>query len=151
MNRIKSFLRCIIYFLIISSFSKVNLQAQLHVGTYGFAAVGIGGPITDNIDLEGKLFANSFFNELGFEGAVMFDLRPGSFHQFSIGGGFNVDLFENDSELGIVFPFELEIYPLTSFRRLALLIELAPQYLVLEDNIALRHLWGIRYYFKDPN
>ena len=127
-----------------------NVAAQFHLGTYSFAAVGIGGPVTDRIDLEGKIFANTRFSELGFEGAVMFDFRPGSFHQFSAGGGFNVDLFENDSELSLVFPVELEIYPLTSFRRLSLLIELAPQFYFTADELVLRHMWGVRYYFKDP-
>ena len=79
----------------------------------------------------------------------MFDLNPGSFHKVSAGGGFNVSLFDGD--LSILLPVELEIYPLTSFRRLALLIELAPQFYISEDEVLLRHLWGVRYYFKDPS
>ena len=129
---------------------STDLMGQFHLGTYSFAAVGIGGPITDNIDLEGKLFANTRITDIGFEGAVMFDLKPGSFHQFSAGAGFNVGLFEGDSEVSIVFPVELEIYPLTSFKRLSLLIELAPQFYITADEVVLRHMWGVRYYFKDP-
>ena len=126
-------------------------SAQLHVGTYSFAAVGIGGPVTDNIDLEGKLFANTLFSEVAFEGLVLFDLRPGSFHQFSAGAGFNANPFDDDSGISLLFPVELEIYPLTSFRRLSLLIELAPQFYITEDELILRHMWGVRYYFKDPS
>lgn len=125
-------------------------NAQFHLGTYSFTAVGIGGPITENINLEGKVFANRPFSDLGLEGIVSFELRPGSFHQFSVGAGFNVDLFF-DASLGIVFPVELEIYPLTSFRRIALLIEVAPFFDISEDDLLLRHFWGVRYYFRDPD
>ena len=132
-------------------FTTILVHGQFHLGTYSFAAVGIGGPITNQIDLEGKLFANTAIEDIGFEGLVMFDLRPGSFHQFSAGAGFNVDLFEGDTELGLVFPVELEIYPLTSFRRLGLLIELAPVFFITADEVVLRHLWGVRYYFRAPS
>ena len=127
-----------------------EVSAQLHVGTYSFAAVGIGGPVTGKIDLEGKVFANTFFSELAFDGLVMFNLRPGSFHQFSAGAGFNVNLFDDDSQLSLLFPVELEIYPLTTFSRLSLLIELAPQFYITADEFILRHMWGVRYYFRDP-
>lgn len=134
--------------ILFTSLSEVN--AQFHLGTYSFAAVGIGGPVTDRLDLEGKLFANTLFSEVTFEGLVMFNLKPGSFHQFSAGAGFNANAFDDDSELSLLFPVELEIYPLTSFRRLSLLIELAPQFYITEDELILRHMWGVRYYFKDP-
>src|SRR5688500_7199422 len=92
------------------------IEAQFHLGTYSFAALGIGGPVTNRLDLEGKLFANARIDDLAFEGLVMFDLRPGSFHQFSAGGGFNVNLFEGNSDVSLLIPVELEIYPLASFR-----------------------------------
>ena len=126
------------------------LKAQLHVGTYSFAAIGIGGPVTDNLNLEGKVFANKAFSDLGLEGLVMFELREGSFHQFSVGGGFNIDLLADES-IDVLFPVELEIYPLSSFRRLGLLIEVAPLLDLNASDLYLRHMWGIRYYFRDPD
>lgn len=130
---------------------KSEISGQFHLGTYSFAAVGFGGPITDQIDLEGKLFANRRFSDLALEGSVMFDLKPGTFHQFSVGGGFNFPFYDEDLGFSIVLPVELEIYPLTSFRRLSLLIELAPQFYISDDEFVLRHMWGIRYYFKEPS
>ena len=146
-----NFLKGLVIKLLLLSGWSTDLMGQFHLGTYSFVAVGIGGPITDNIDLEGKLFANTRITDIGVEGAVMFDLRPGSFHQFSVGAGFNVGLFNGASEVSIVFPVELEIYPLPSFRRVSFLIELAPQFFVGLDEVVLRHMWGVRYYFRDPS
>jgi len=141
-----------IFFSVFLTCMASEVSGQFHLGTYGFAAVGIGGPITDRIDIEGKLFANSTVGNLGFEFLGMYDLEPGSFHQFSVGGGFNFDLLDpGDSQVSLLLPFELEVYPLASFRRLSLLIELAPQFYITEDQVVLRHLWGVRYYFKDPS
>jgi hypothetical protein len=130
-------------------FMANRADSQFHLGSYSFTAVGIGGPVTDRINLEGKIFANRAFSDLGLEGIVSFELNPGSFHQFSVGAGFNIDLFL-DTNVDLLFPVELEIYPLTSFRRIALLIEVAPVLDIEADDLLLRHMWGVRYYFREP-
>lgn len=80
---------------------------------------------------------------------VFYNFKPGAYHRFSVGLGLNALPFgEFDQIQALTIPAQIEIYPLQDFKKLSLLFELTPEF-VVEGDINIRSLWGIRYTFGE--
>lgn len=131
------------------SFSEVN--AQVAVTTYGFQALGVHyqKSSSSKFAAEIKVFANRDLEDVALDAAVFFNFRPREYHRFSVGLGVHLTDSEMFNEY-IFIPVQLEVTPFQNFRRLTLVIELAPVTPNYEFyDLGLRHLWGIRYRFGD--
>ncbi|MDZ7775432.1 MAG: hypothetical protein U5L09_07365 [Bacteroidales bacterium] len=96
-----------------------------------------------------KTFANRSFEDLLVEIDGFYNFKPRKYHRFSIGIGINVGPFRGFDQIhAFTIPASLEVYPLQDFKRISLLFELTPE-IIIEDNLNLRSLWGIRYTFGE--
>lgn len=142
MKIIKSFLT-ILFFLI--SFCGLS---QVKVTSYSIHSLGVTIPLSEKFSSELKVFANrGNLEDTGIELNSTFKFKPSEFHQFSAGLGFGLIPYSGEDAFFSV-PVSLEIFPLQSFKRLSLVVELAPEVYFNDDVVNLRHLWGIRYSFK---
>ncbi len=126
------------------------LHAQLYVTNYGFLGVGVGTESLKPINLEARIGTNNKIGSTLFEFVGYYHLMDAPHHSLSGGLGFNIDLF-NEANFSLIVPFELEIFPAPNFRQIALTIELGPEFQFAFDEVYLRHIWGIRYYFSEPD
>jgi len=79
------------------------------------------------------------------------NFMPRDYHRFSIGLGVNGFPFIGyDHIYALTIPVQLEVYPLQNFKRISILYELSAMYIV-EDDIRLRNLFGIRYSFGEKS
>jgi hypothetical protein len=126
----------------------IKSYSQISVTSYSIYALGISSnPNTKKISAELKTFANRNFEDLTMEPAVFFNFKEKEHHRFAIGLGLNLNPFRGDDHINsFVVPISLQIFPLQEFKQLSLVFELAPELLV-EDGVAIRSLWGIRYAF----
>jgi hypothetical protein len=141
MKRIK--LLTLIVFMIFSFHSF----SQIGVTSYSLYAIGINTSQNNRISGELKTYTNRLYDNIVLELDGFYNFKPGKYHRFSVGVGVGAYPFaEFDPIHKISFPVALEFYPLQDFKRFSVLFEVAPEY-VVEDNINLRGLWGIRYTF----
>ncbi len=126
---------------------RVDTYAQMGVTSYSIYAIGINTSQNKTFSGEVKIFANRSFSDLLIELDGFYNFKTRNFHRFSIGLGLNVGPFRGfDHIYALTIPLALEIYPLKDFRKISLLFELTPE-LVVEGDVHLRNLWGIRYTF----
>lgn len=124
-------------------------NAQTGLTSYSLYSFGINTSINKAVSAELKTFANRDVDDLLFEMDVFYNFEQKKHHRFSLGIGLNATPFlEGDVVHAFTIPAQLEIYPLQDFKKLSLLIELAPEY-VFESDLNIRHLWGIRYTFGE--
>ncbi|WP_303925317.1 hypothetical protein [Draconibacterium sediminis] len=132
-------------FLLLISFSGYS---QVKVTSYSVHSLGVSVPINEKFSAELKVFANrGSLENTSIELNSTYKFKPGEFHQFSAGLGFGLIPYSGEDAFFSV-PVALEIFPLQSFKRLSLVVELAPEIYFNDDVVALRHLWGIRYSFS---
>lgn len=124
---------------------SVELYSQMGVTGYSVYALGINTSQNKMISGECKTFANRTIDDLLVEVDIFFNFKPRAYHRFSVGLGVNAGLFHINA---FTIPAQIEIYPLQDFRKLSLLFELTPE-IVVEDNLHIRSLWGIRYTFGE--
>jgi hypothetical protein len=142
----KLFVFIVITFLLTLS---VKSYSQMGVSCYSIYALGINTSQNNMISGELKTFANREIDELLMEIDIFYNFNPKTYHRFSVGLGLNAAPFrEFDHIYALTIPSQIEIYPLKDFKKLSLLFELAPQ-IVVEDDIHIRSLWGIRYTFGE--
>lgn len=123
--------------------------SQMGVTSYSIYSLGINTSQNKPISGELKTFANRTIDDLLMEVDVFYNFKPRNYHRFSIGLGLNVGPFrEFDNINAITLPAQLEIFPLQEFKKLSLLFELTPEFIV-EGDLNLRSLWGIRYTFGE--
>lgn len=120
-----------------------GLYSQVGVTSYSVYALGLNTSKENKISGEVKVFFNSSTVEDSFvELAAMYNFKPSKYHRFSVGlgvGGLNEYILHS-----FTMPIQLELYPLQEAKRFSVVFELAPR---LDENIRIRHLWGIKYTF----
>lgn len=123
--------------------------AQMGVTSYSIYALGINTSQNKTISGELKTFANRNLDDVLMEIDGFYNFTPGNYHRFSIGLGLCAGPFRgNDHIHALTLPAAIEIYPLQEFKKLSILFELAPEF-VVDDDTHLRYLWGIRYSFGE--
>lgn len=101
-------------------------HSQVNVTSYSIYALGVGIPIHEKISLEMKTFANRPIENIIFEFAGFYHFKPGDFHQFSAGAGLGLNSRPFTGETGYIsLPLALEIFPIQSFKRISLMMEVA--------------------------
>lgn len=141
----KKFARFLI--LIILVLSSSDSFTQIGVSSSSLYSIGINSSRSKRINGELKIFANRSINNILIETDMFFNFNQSSYHRFSIGVGINLIPFrESDRINAITIPAQLEFFPLQQFKTLSMFFELAPEF-IIEDNLYIRSLWGIRYTF----
>ncbi len=132
------------------SLSEVEgLSSFLSDTNYSIYALGINTSQNNMISGELKTFANRAIDDLLMEIDVLYNFKPRTYHRFSGGFGLNTGPFRGDDHIyALTIPAQIEIYPLNDFKKLSLLFELTPE-IVVEDDLNIRSLWGIRYSFGE--
>jgi len=124
--------------------------SQMSVTSYSIYSLGINTNQNKKLSGEFKTFTNRAFEDLLLETDILYNIKPSTYHRFSIGVGLNFEPFSEFDRLhAITIPAQLEIFPLQGFRKLSLIFELAPEF-IGEGEAQLRSLWGIRYTFGKP-
>lgn len=138
-----------VLFLLLAAFCfKAN--AQFSVTTYSTYALGISTNQGKKFSGELKTFLNRDIEDTIFELSGFYNFKARDYHRFSVGFGlsFVPFLFHRDIYAdAILFPAQLEIFPLQNFKRFSLLVEVAPQYIFDPGLLNIQHLWGLRYTF----
>lgn len=128
---------------------SVQSYSQIGVTGYGLRAIGVNTSQENTISGELKLFANRDFRNVLTELDLFYNFDPRTYHRFSLGIGINGAPFrEFDNLYAITIPVQLEVFPLQNFKRLSLMLELTPE-VVIDSDMTLRSLWGIRYTFGE--
>lgn len=128
---------------------SVKSFSQMGITSYSIYALGINTNQNNMISGELKTFANRNIDNLLMEIDVFYNFKPTTYHRFSVGLGLNAGPFRGfDHIYALTVPAQIEIYPLQDFKKLSLLFELTPE-IVVEDDLNLRSLWGIRYTFGE--
>ena len=128
---------------------SVKSYSQMGVTSYSIYELGINTSQNKMISGELKTFANRAFDDLLMEIDVFYNFEPKTYHRFSVGLGLNVGPFHGFDQIhAFTIPAQIEIYPLQDFKKLSLLFELAPE-IVVESDLNIRSLWGIRYTFGE--
>jgi hypothetical protein len=144
MKKIFGFI-AIAFLLILSD----KTYSQIGITSYSIYALGINTSQNKLISGELKLFANRSVYDLSMEIDVFYNFAPKAYHSFSLGLGLNAGLFrEFDRFNALTIPVQIQIYPLQDFKKLSLIVELTPEF-VVEDDLHIRNLWGIRYRFGE--
>lgn len=131
-------------------FSSFNLSSQVSITGYSTFAIGAETKLYKNLHGEFRVYTNDILNDSNMEVQFYYGFTPSKYHQIRIGAGINGNLF-----LGEVYslqvPLQLHIFPFQDFKRLAFVIEFAPQWTIGNvlgtDTLILRNLWGVRYSF----
>ncbi len=128
---------------------SLDCWSQPGVTSYSIYSIGINTSQNRPVSGELKTFANRPVELLLMEADLFYNFKPHPYHRFSLGVGLNAGPFRDyDFVNAITIPGQLEIYPLQEFKRLSLMFELAPEF-VIDNEVNLRSLWGIRYSFGD--
>lgn len=136
-------IKTIILLLLISA----SGYAQVSVTSYSIYAFSASVPVSKKFDTELKIFTNKgMIENTSFELNGMYKFKSREFHQFSSGLGFGVTPSSGESAFFSI-PVAFEFWPIQTFKRLSILFEAAPEIYFNDDNVNLRHLWGIRYTF----
>ncbi|MGI6338843.1 MAG: hypothetical protein ACOXZV_05615 [Bacteroidales bacterium] len=123
--------------------------SQIGVTSYSIYSLGINTSQNRPVSGELKIFTNRLIEEVLTEADLFYNFKARPYHRFSVGVGLNVGLFRDfDIVNAITVPFQLEIFPLQEFKRLSLVFELTPEFIIEYDS-NLRSLWGIRYSFGE--
>ncbi len=128
---------------------SVKSYSQMGVTSYSIYALGINTSQSKMISGELKTFANRAIDDLLMEIDVFYNFKPRTYHRFSVGLGLNAGPFRGFDHIhALTIPAQIEIYPLQDFKKLSLLFELTPE-IVVEGDLNIRSLWGIRYTFGE--
>ena len=142
----KSFKVPVVVLLFLISFSGFS---QVKVTSYSIYSLGVSVPIKEKFSTELKVFANrGNLEDTGIELNGIYKFKPGDSHQFSAGLGFGLTPSSGEDAYFSI-PVALEIFPLQSFKRISLVVELAPEIYFNDEVVNFRHLWGIRYSFGE--
>jgi len=126
----------------------MSIYSQIGVTTYSIYSLGINTSKSKMISGELKSFFNQGDNTL-FEFSGMYNFKVRDSYQFSTGVGIGVAPFSGSYEFrSLSLPIQFEIFPLKDFKQLSFVIELAPEWVIPDGALNIRHLWGIRYTFK---
>ncbi|OAB28184.1 hypothetical protein SAMN05444395_11234 [Flavobacterium fryxellicola] len=134
-------------FIIILFFIGLAGHSQIAVTGFSNYVVGMNTSKNKTINFELKVFAYNYFDSLPIETNVFYNFETKEYHRFSIGLGVNLSPFRGFDEINsFVIPASLEIFPIKDFKKIALVLELTPEFRI-EDNAVLRGLIGVRYSF----
>lgn len=128
---------------------SLDCWSQIGVTSYSIYSLGINTSQNRPVSGELKTFANRWIESVLMEADIFYNFKPRPYHRFSVGAGLNAGPFRDyDFVNAITIPVQLEIFPLQEFKRLSLMFELAPEF-VIDNEVNLRSLWGIRYSFGE--
>ena len=126
---------------------SLNCWSQIGVTSYSIYSLGINTSQNRPLSGELKVFANRSIDDILMEADLFYNFKARPYHRFSVGVGLKAGLFRDyDLVDAITVPVQLEIFPLQEFKRLSLVFELAPEF-IIDFDPNLRSLWGIRYTF----
>jgi len=131
----------------------IGQKAYSQIGITYYSSNALGANLAlfkvnnSEVTAELRIFANREFKEIPMELDVFYRFKPGVFHRFSVGLGFQTEPF-TDGGIGNVFliPSSLEIFPFRKQKRISFLFELTPE-ILFEGPLKLRSLIGLRYTF----
>ena len=128
---------------------SLNCWSQIGVTSYSIYSLGINTSQNRPVSGELKIFANRSIESVLMEADLFYNFKARPYHRFSIGAGLNAGPFRDyDFVNAVTIPVQLEIFPLQEFKRLSLMLELAPEF-IIDYDVNLRSLWGIRYSFGE--
>src|SRR5690554_1635271 len=112
--------------------------SQMSVTSYSIYSLGINTSQNKMISGELKIFANRPIDNLIMETDMFYNFKPRAYHRFSVGVGINFGPFYGFDHINaITIPAQLEIFPLQKFKKLSLLLELTPEF-IIESDINIR-------------
>ena len=127
-------------------FLSGQIFAQVGITAYNQSAISIISPKSNLLQLELKTFLNVNARNTRFEALVLYPFVERPTHRFLFGGGLQTGF--GNSDLPNPFfcvPVQAEITPFEQVKQLALALEVAP--LIIENNVIIRYMFGLRYYF----
>ncbi len=135
--------------LFVCLFSSAT-NAQLSITGYSTFAIGAETKLYKKVNGEFRIFTNNILDESNMEVQFYYGFNPKRYHQIRLGAGINGNIFYGEVNT-LQIPLQLQIFPIQDNKKLALLIEFAPQWLIYDplnpETLILRHLWGIKYTF----
>lgn len=140
------FIKTLAFFICL--LSSLNCFSQVKVTSYSIYAIGVSNTFNELFSGEIKVFTNQgSLENTSIELSGSYNFQAQEFHRFSVGAGFGL-IPESGEQAFFSIPLTLEIFPIQSFKQLSFVIEAAPEIYFNDDNLNLRHLWGIRYSFS---
>jgi len=137
-------------FVLFVCFCTFSANAQLSVTGYSIFALGAETKVYKKLSGEFRIYTNDILYDSNMEVQFYYGFAPRKYHQIRLGAGVNGNLFYGELNT-VQFPLQLHIFPLQDLKRLAFVIEFAPQWLAFDelspDTLILRNLWGVRYSF----
>lgn len=137
-------------FVLFVCFCTFNANAQLSITGYSIFALGAETKVYKKLSGEFRIYTNDILYDSNMEVQFYYGFAPRKYHQIRLGAGVNGNLFYGELNT-VQFPLQLHIFPLQDLKRLAFVIEFAPQWLAFDelspDTLVLRNLWGVRYSF----
>lgn len=131
-------------------FFSLNAVSQLSLTGYSTFAIGAETKLHKNLSGEFRVFTNDILYDSNMEVQFYYGFTPGKYHQIRLGAGVNGNLFYGEVNT-LQLPLQLHIFPLQDLKRLAFVIEFAPQWITYDpidpETLILRNLWGVRYTF----
>ena len=131
-------------------FCAFGANAQLSITGYSTFALGAETKVYKKLSGEFRIYTNDILYDSNMEVQFYYGFEPRKYHQIRLGAGVNGNLFYGELNT-VQFPLQLHIFPLQDLKRLAFVIEFAPQWLAFDelspDTLVLRNLWGVRYSF----
>jgi hypothetical protein len=136
--------------VILIIFSSSGVSSQLSLTAYSTYAIGVETKLHKNLSGEFRIYTNDILDDTNMEAQFYYGFSPRKYHQFRIGAGINANIFDGEVNT-LQLPVQLHIFPFQELKRLAFVIEFAPQWFIHDpistDNLILRNLWGVRYSF----
>lgn len=137
-------------FLLSFFFCVFTASGQLSLTGYSTFAIGAETKLYKKFRGEFRVFTNDILYDSNMEVQFYYGFAPGKYHQIRLGAGVNGNLFYGEVNT-VQLPLQLHIFPLQDQKRLAFVIEFAPQWITYDpldtETIILRNLWGVRYTF----
>ncbi len=143
-------MKIICFLVILFCFCYSDVSSQLTITGYSTFAIGAETKLYKNLSGEFRIYTNEILDETSMEVQFYHGFKSAKYHQIRIGAGINGNLFLGEVS-SLQVPLQLHIFPLQDFKRLAFVIEFAPQWAIGNvlgtDTLILRNLWGVRYSF----
>jgi hypothetical protein len=131
-------------------FCVFTTSAQLSLTGYSTFAIGAETKVYKNLSGEFRVYTNDILYDSNMEVQFYYGFAQKKYHQIRLGAGVNGNLFYGEINT-IQLPVQLHLFPFQDLKRLAFVIEFAPQWITYDplgtETLILRNLWGVRYTF----
>ena len=138
------------FLLLAFIFCVFTASAQLSITGYSTFAIEAETNLYKKLSGEFRVFTNDILYDSNMEVQFYYGFAPREYHKIRVGVGMNANLFYGEVST-VQLPLQLHIFPLQDLKRLAFVIEFAPQWNINDaigtETLILRNLWGVRYTF----